>query len=188
MKANYFPLLLIASTAGCSAVIASQDKVSYQRGYDAAVAAYASFGSAVPDDQDTVPKPGDICSSCNGSGQVGDGRVFQKCLSCSGTGVVQAITKVITQDTAPGWSLIPGVIGVDEYGQSVRDVSRPYSLLPGDSSRLDAVDSAEGNGMSSGRKRGLFRRRRTRRSSSSESQLLNYSPVSVTTRQPVTMT
>jgi hypothetical protein len=34
--------------------------------------------------------PGSVCPSCNGSGKVGDGRIFKTCLDCKGTGVVQS--------------------------------------------------------------------------------------------------
>jgi hypothetical protein len=35
-----------------------------------------------------APKPGDVCPACNGAGKVGDGRVFQTCRDCDGTGKV----------------------------------------------------------------------------------------------------
>ena len=36
---------------------------------------------------DPAPQPvGDKCENCNGTGKVGDGRVFVKCPVCDGTG------------------------------------------------------------------------------------------------------
>lgn len=37
-----------------------------------------------------VPEPGDVCQTCQGSGKVGDGKVFQICKDCNGTGKVTA--------------------------------------------------------------------------------------------------
>lgn len=36
-----------------------------------------------------APAPGGVCSNCNGSGKVGDGTVFTKCIPCDGTGKVK---------------------------------------------------------------------------------------------------
>lgn len=44
---------------------------------------------------DAGPKVGEKCPDCNGTGKVGDGRVFAKCLACDGTGKVQPKTEVV---------------------------------------------------------------------------------------------
>lgn len=42
-----------------------------------------------------APKPGDICPACNGSGKVGDGRIFTTCLDCNGTGKISKAVGVL---------------------------------------------------------------------------------------------
>ena len=40
-----------------------------------------------------APQPGDTCQACKGSGKVGDGTIFKKCLDCDGTGKIKAAVK-----------------------------------------------------------------------------------------------
>lgn len=140
MKSSLYPLLLLllaVTIAGCSAA-SGQDQEAYQRGYDAALLAYQNFGLSSPDDGPApTPKPGDVCPDCNGSGQVGDGRVFQKCLECAGTGKVQLVR--LPKDS----------------------LAQPVILLP---PGMDEMH--EDHGEMRGRRRGLFRRIRARRQSS----------------------
>lgn len=37
------------------------------------------------------PSPGGKCSTCNGTGRVGDGRVFQPCMDCEGDGIAEVL-------------------------------------------------------------------------------------------------
>ena len=37
-------------------------------------------------EEKTIEPSGDICDNCNGTGKVGDGRVFVECAACDGTG------------------------------------------------------------------------------------------------------
>jgi len=67
-----------------------------------------SARAASPDiDVPPAPKPGDKCPVCNGSGQVGDGRVFAPCGSCKGTGKVLAPGESPPTITVPPIEAIP---------------------------------------------------------------------------------
>lgn len=56
-------------------------------GWAASVAGTAADTPPVPDD---TPTPGGKCQTCNGTGKVGDGRVFSMCLDCDGKGVIES--------------------------------------------------------------------------------------------------
>ena len=75
-------LLALLASAG-----AAQDKTQAQGWAWSGIAATTleHQGSPAPA---PAPKPGDVCPACNGSGKVGDGRVFQTCLDCNGSGKV----------------------------------------------------------------------------------------------------
>lgn len=61
------------------------------------IIAASSFKSDAPDNQPT-PDINDSCPTCNGTGKVGDGRIFAKCLDCDGTGKVKDVNlETITQ-------------------------------------------------------------------------------------------
>lgn len=50
--------------------------------------ASATLGRASTPAPSPLPKPGDPCKPCNGTGKVGDGQVFQTCKDCNGSGKV----------------------------------------------------------------------------------------------------
>jgi hypothetical protein len=154
MKRTYLMLLLLSMIAGCSQAKASPEQQNQSYGRASSVIAYSLLGSSnlspTPSPSPSPPpRPGDPCLDCSGTGRVGDGRVSQECLACSGTGRIQAVYKVITQDTAPGWQLIPGIVAVES----------PPLLDSQSSYVVESEDQVVG-------RRGRLRRRRRGRSSS----------------------
>lgn len=80
-------------------------------GWAASVAGTAA--DAVPQPDDT-PTPGGKCPTCNGTGKVGDGRVFSICLDCDGKGVIESTPDLLEDDAEPeaetqGVTSTPGV-------------------------------------------------------------------------------
>lgn len=86
-------VLLVVLFAGCSNLLPTPAPVIDEN--DAKAKAVISIlvteleQDSQPNPQpDNAPKPGDKCPTCNGKGQVGDGRVFSDCMDCNGTGKV----------------------------------------------------------------------------------------------------
>ena len=73
----------------------------------------------------TIPDsvPGSECSSCGGTGKVGDGVVSVTCQACDGTGVTQEETIEHSEIKIP---LVPGV---EETNQQKSDVKKSV-LVP----------------------------------------------------------
>jgi len=44
--------------------------------------------------EEVAPSPSGKCETCNGTGRVGDGRVFTECLDCGGDGIVSELETV----------------------------------------------------------------------------------------------
>ena len=77
--------VLIGSLLASGAAIKSEDVEGYL---------YSRAGVAVMQQVDApapAPSPSGKCSTCNGTGKVGDGRVFTDCLDCGGDGIVSAV-------------------------------------------------------------------------------------------------
>ena len=72
---------IVATSILAGAGLVNHDEVEGYLYSRAGVAAYIS--DAVP-----TPAPSGKCETCNGSGKVGDGRVFSDCLDCGGDGIV----------------------------------------------------------------------------------------------------
>ncbi len=68
----------------------------------------------------TIPDsvPGSKCSSCDGTGKVGDGVVSVTCRACDGTGITQEETIEHSEIKVP---LVPGV---EETNQQKSDVKK----------------------------------------------------------------
>lgn len=125
--------LLLICLLGCGGVISTPEYV-FQAEADATAALAMAADPVLPGDDtpapDDKPKPGDKCSVCNGTGQVGDGRIMKRCDTCGGDGriderdlrtettgdevplppvavepvqQVKRITLHVTKDTAAGW-------------------------------------------------------------------------------------
>lgn len=86
--------VLLVFLPGCSS---DQVKPSadYDQGYKIAVVAF--------DTDKPLPAPGSKCETCDGTGKVGDGRVFVDCRDCGGDGIVgdQPVEIVKTSQSEP---------------------------------------------------------------------------------------
>ena len=76
-------LVLVCSVVGCNmepALIVSPEFVD---GY-----VYTVAGASIDESEiKPPPKPdGELCETCDGSGKVGDGKVFTTCMDCNGLG------------------------------------------------------------------------------------------------------
>jgi hypothetical protein len=59
-----------------------------------------------------APQPGDTCQACKGSGKVGDGTIFKKCLDCDGNGKIKAAMKAAGKKVSDVLSVLPGLDAV----------------------------------------------------------------------------
>jgi len=77
-------LVLVCSVVGCDFEPASTvPSVAFVDGYVYTVAGASIDGSEIK----PPPKPdGELCETCDGSGKVGDGKVFTTCMDCNGLG------------------------------------------------------------------------------------------------------
>ncbi len=76
--------------------------------------AWAGIAAATLDHQNKpmpspAPNPGDKCQTCNGTGKVGDGKVFATCRDCNGTGKVIALPVSVIQQQASDLLLEPAI-------------------------------------------------------------------------------
>lgn len=89
-----FALLLavVLSASGCDkeplAVALNSDVV---KGWSYATIASATFDQPSSPAPAPAPNPGGKCETCNGTGKVGDGRVFTVCQDCGGDGIAEAL-------------------------------------------------------------------------------------------------
>lgn len=93
-------ILVLISTPLLGAPVLGQDLA---RGWSSAGIAYVTLEdpSGPAPAPTPAPRPGDVCPACQGSGKVGDGRVFQVCRDCNGTGkLVRQAVSAIQQKTA----------------------------------------------------------------------------------------
>ena len=76
--------LLVCSVVGCDFEPASTvPSVAFVDGYVYTVAGASIDKSEIK----PPPKPdGELCETCDGSGKVGDGKVFTTCMDCNGLG------------------------------------------------------------------------------------------------------
>jgi len=77
-------LILICSVVGCDFEPASTvPSVAFVDGY-----VYTVAGASIDESEiKPPPKPdGELCETCDGSGKVGDGKVFTVCMDCNGLG------------------------------------------------------------------------------------------------------
>lgn len=80
-------------------------------GWAASIIGNSVDAQVTPDD---TPTPGGKCPTCNGTGKVGDGRVFSTCLDCDGKGVITSTPDLLEDDAEPeaetqGVTSTPGV-------------------------------------------------------------------------------
>lgn len=80
--------------------------IAHAKSTVAASFAFTASKTAPDDPVPPAPKPGEKCPICNGTGKVGDGKVFATCGSCKGTGKVLAPGEV----AVPSPTDIPPVI------------------------------------------------------------------------------
>lgn len=88
--ARFLALLLAVSVLAGGAPGQDRKASEFSQGW-----AWVGIASSSLENQNQpAPKPdktpGSVCPSCNGSGKVGDGRIFKTCLDCKGSGVVQS--------------------------------------------------------------------------------------------------
>lgn len=94
-----FAAIIFATSAGCDekplAVALNSDVV---KGWSYAALASATFesGQSPAPSPAPTPSPGGVCSNCNGTGKVGDGRVFAPCAECGGDGKTQEVLQGCT--------------------------------------------------------------------------------------------
>lgn len=84
------------------------------------------------------PTPGK-CATCNGTGKVGDGRVFVECRDCGGDGIVgneQASGTVSIKTTATGSTVVCGPNGCTIVGQGASYSAPTYYRRTGPLRRL----------------------------------------------------
>jgi hypothetical protein len=102
MKDIFVALVIAFIVIACIVILSRNPVFSSAPSVDADHAMASVAADFAMSEPDTVapkpdgPKPGDDCSVCNGTGKVGDGRVFATCGSCNGTGKVPA-TSTITK-------------------------------------------------------------------------------------------
>ena len=78
-----FLLVFLVALGGCVATLPYDDAgITAELATDTAFVTVRNRLRPEP-----TPTPiGDACENCNGTGKVGDGRVFVKCPECAGTG------------------------------------------------------------------------------------------------------
>lgn len=83
----FFVFCIGALLANIASAQCPGDQCQMQKGWGWSMVATATHSKAIvkPSVPDKIP--GSVCGTCNGSGKVGDGRVFQTCQDCKGTGV-----------------------------------------------------------------------------------------------------
>lgn len=113
-------LLLIVAVAMCGCDEREPLPVAKVQGW-----AYTMAGVAILDNADAPdspsPEPGGKCPNCNGTGKVGDGRVFTDCLECGGDGVLDSGEVALDDpgDPLPGGIPSTGpepVVGMEPQG------------------------------------------------------------------------
>lgn len=85
----YRLLLLLVLIAGCTPQLSLTEEAKKKAESVAFLTVVVSAENGVADKPVTPdnPKPvGDKCETCNGTGKVGDGKVFSTCRDCNGTG------------------------------------------------------------------------------------------------------
>jgi hypothetical protein len=102
--------ILIGSLLASGAAIKSEDVEGYLYSR-AGVAVMQQVSQPAP-----APAPSGKCETCNGTGKVGDGRVFTDCLDCGGDGIASVgspISFVAVQDVCEDGSCTLLPVGVE---------------------------------------------------------------------------
>lgn len=123
-KAMSRSLILLAMLAvGCesSAPISDSSRLD---GWAYAMSGAATWDRTAGPDEDASGK----CATCNGTGRVGDGRVFSECLDCGGDGVVDGDESA---DPDPGPVPIVWLEDFDDARQASRDQQKPILIYVG---------------------------------------------------------
>jgi len=85
IKRALLALVLCVTFVGCDKAAPGPLPVAVADGWAWAMVGAASLEAAEPRPK---PVPGSPCSTCNGTGKVGDGRVAVECQDCGGDGSV----------------------------------------------------------------------------------------------------
>jgi hypothetical protein len=88
-------LCLLFLLSGCSQQLSKVD-YDYEKAH--AAVTLAKYQLDLPDvvpgpKPEPGPQPGGQCENCNGTGKVGDGRVFVPCPKCGGDGITQSTSQ-----------------------------------------------------------------------------------------------
>lgn len=101
---KYIILVLLTITIGCDSptIIKKSDAKYKAKGVVIATLAYYSAHKGSSPRPDNVPDNAtEVCPICDGTGKVGDGTHFAKCLTCDGTGKVRPRETVAMPPSLP---------------------------------------------------------------------------------------
>jgi len=82
----FFVFCLGALLANVASAQCPGGSCQMQKGWGWSMVATATQGKVIAKPPGPVKPVGDTCQTCQGTGKVGDGRVFQTCKDCDGTG------------------------------------------------------------------------------------------------------
>ena len=118
--------ILIGSLLATGAAIKSEDVEGYL---------YSRAGVSVMQKTEApapAPTPSGKCETCNGTGKVGDGRVFSTCLDCGGDGIASAahgLPFVSVQDACADGQCAPAAVVAQGGGVPAQVAGRIASRL-----------------------------------------------------------
>jgi hypothetical protein len=110
-------LIVFVLLAGCKPQLAKVD-YDYERAHAAVtLGKYVSLPDVEPGPRpEPTPAPSGKCENCNGTGKIGDGRVFVPCPVCGGDGITQASKSPNSYWSSNG-NLFQNVVYIDEPKQ-----------------------------------------------------------------------